>query len=122
MSNGKIWLIIIILIFILTTVECYRNGLIGHNPLLTSTHYKGDFNMKIENPENIEPDIIIVGTPCYTRPALAKALGKSEQTVAGWRTRGFGPSFILLGRKVVYPQKEVLKWLDSQIVTPGEVS
>lgn len=72
--------------------------------------------MNIENPVKIDPDIIIAGKPCYTRPALAKALGKSEQTVAGWRTRGVGPSFINLGRKVIYPQKEVLKWLDKMMV------
>jgi len=72
--------------------------------------------VNIENPENIEPDIIIAGRPCYTRPALAKALGKSEQTIAGWRTRGFGPPFIQIGRRVVYPQQEVLKWLDRRLV------
>jgi predicted DNA-binding transcriptional regulator AlpA len=77
--------------------------------------------MSSECTDNIPPDIIIAGMPCYTRPALATALGKSKQTLAGWRTRGFGPSFITLGRKIVYPQKEVLNWLNSRTVNPSNI-
>ena len=73
-----------------------------------------------DNLEEIAPDVVIADRPCFTRGALAKALGKSHQTIAGWKTRGFGPAYLLIGRQVVYPQDEVIRWLDSRLITPSE--
>ena len=76
--------------------------------------------MNTQNIEKVPPDIIVAGRPCFTRQALAKALGKSEQTIAGWSTRGFGPPYLLIGRRVLYPHQEVLTWLNSKLVVPEE--
>ena len=67
---------------------------------------------------NVVPDMIVAGEPCFTRRGLARAFAKSEQTLAGWRTRGFGPPYFSIGRRVLYPEQGVLKWLESTLVTP----
>jgi len=67
---------------------------------------------------NVAPDVIVAGKPCFTRQGLAKALCKSEQTIAGWSTRGFGPPYFLIGRRVLYPEQGVINWLESTLVTP----
>ena len=67
---------------------------------------------------NVAPDVIVAGKPCFTRRGLAKALCKSEQTVAAWRSRGFGPPYFSIGRRVLYPEQGVLEWLESTLVTP----
>lgn len=65
-----------------------------------------------------DPDIIVAGKACYTRRRLAEALGKSEQTVAAWRSRGFGPPFFSIGRRVLYPESGVLEWIEGRLVEP----
>jgi len=74
--------------------------------------------MKSSDIRTVTPDVIVADRPCYTRKALAQAFEKSEQTVAGWATRGFGPPYSLIGRRVVYPQDLVLQWLESKLVGP----
>jgi helix-turn-helix protein len=68
--------------------------------------------------EEIVPDIIIAENRYYTRKKLAKLLKKSEQTIAGWRSRRFGPAFIIIGKKCLYPEDELLKWLHSRTFNP----
>lgn len=65
----------------------------------------------------IEPDITICDERFFTRSALAKGLGKSNQTLAGWATRKFGPSYVQIGRKVLYPENEVKRWIKDRTVS-----
>ena len=58
-----------------------------------------------------QPDLLIAGEPHYTRQALAVALGKSVQTLAGWSVRNFGPRRRRIGRTVAYSVSEVRRWL-----------
>jgi hypothetical protein len=37
--------------------------------------------------------------------------GGSERTLQGWRSRGFGPRFLKLGRRIVYRRRELDAWL-----------
>lgn len=67
---------------------------------------------------NVKPDVIVIEIPCFSGRGLAQALAKSEQTLAGWRTRGFGPPYFSIGRRVLYPEKEVQNWLESTLVKP----
>ena len=67
---------------------------------------------------NEVPDVILAGIPCFSGQVLARTLEKSEQTLAGWRTRGLGPPYFSIGRRVLYPEHGVLKWLESTLVTP----
>ena len=64
------------------------------------------------------PDQIIGGIPCYTRQGLAKSLKLSANTIAGWKSRGLGPSYLNYGRSVYYPLDEVERWLKTRIVNP----
>lgn len=46
---------------------------------------------------------------------LADLLGLEKSTPAQWRAKGFGPKFIRLGgKKVYYPVRELLSWLDAR--------
>ena len=56
----------------------------------------------------------------YTRPELAKELGRSPQTLARWASEGAGPAYKILMGRVHYPAEEVEKWLNAQeLHTPG---
>jgi hypothetical protein len=78
----------------------------------------GGFVMEIQKLESITPDSIVAGRPCYTRQTLARALGKSQQTIAGWKTKGFGPPYFLVGRRVLYPEDHLIEWLNTRLVKP----
>lgn len=44
----------------------------------------------------------------YLKPAeAAERLGFSAATLANWRTKGFGPRYIKVGHKVLYPEEEL---------------
>lgn len=47
---------------------------------------------------------------------LAGHLGIARITLRTWRTKGQGPPFYKLGRKVVYEMAEVAAWMKSQRV------
>lgn len=66
------------------------------------------------------PDHFVAGKKCYSRKALANTLNKSIHTVAGWKTRGIGPSFVKIGRDVFYPEAEVQRWLNDQMVKEND--
>ncbi len=52
---------------------------------------------------------------------LAEILGKPPRTLAQWRYRQIGPSFIrLAGGSVRYALEDVDAWLDNQRVTTNE--
>jgi predicted DNA-binding transcriptional regulator AlpA len=45
------------------------------------------------------------------------AKGPSPRTIERWRTTGTGPEFIKIGRRVLYRESAVEKWLDRQTLT-----
>jgi excisionase family DNA binding protein len=50
---------------------------------------------------------------------LAEYLGIPVQTIYQWRTKGYGPPGIRVGKHVRYRPEDVDKWLDDQ---PREVA
>ncbi len=59
----------------------------------------------------------------FTPEALAVKLGQCETTLAKWRTRGGGPKYIKVGRKVFYPASFVEDFLTTMsIVTPNLIT
>lgn len=55
--------------------------------------------------------------PRHTRKEAAQYLGASVATLATWATRGGGPAYIKVGRKVLYLQSDLDAWLNSRRVT-----
>jgi predicted DNA-binding transcriptional regulator AlpA len=49
----------------------------------------------------------------------AVVLGVSVSSLRSWRSQGRGPSFSRLGRRVVYPLKELEKFLRETLVSGG---
>jgi hypothetical protein len=45
---------------------------------------------------------------------LAERVHLSEQTLAVWRLRGFGPPYIKAGARVLYSTRDVSEWLESR--------
>src|SRR5579859_727307 len=45
---------------------------------------------------------------------LAHNLGISTATLATWRSRGHGPSYLKVGRVIWYPKTRVERWMESQ--------
>lgn len=45
---------------------------------------------------------------------LADALGTTERTLSEWRIRGYGPSYLRVGRTVRYVPESVDAWLLAQ--------
>lgn len=59
----------------------------------------------------------------FTPEALAAKLCQSEQTLSNWRTRGGGPKYVKVGRKVFYPASFVEEFLTEMIVeTPNLIT
>lgn len=50
------------------------------------------------------------GSPVLTETDLAKRLGVTLRTLKGWRTRGRGPVFLVLGDVVAYHRADVVAW------------
>lgn len=57
----------------------------------------------------------------YTRPELAKELGRSTSALAKWATAGTGPSYQIIMGRVFYPRAEVEAWLAAQPVHGGMI-
>lgn len=54
-------------------------------------------------------------------PEAAAILGVSEATLAPWRSRGRGPKYHKLGRRVVYFESDLAEYLDARAVDPEAV-
>jgi predicted DNA-binding transcriptional regulator AlpA len=50
---------------------------------------------------------------------LAAYLGRSPRTVLDWNSRGLGPKYIRLGRRIAYRPADVEKWLRTREVARG---
>jgi len=49
---------------------------------------------------------------------LGHQLGKRRRTLRHWRQRGEGPSYVIVGRNILYPRAAVIDWLEKQVVVP----
>jgi len=50
-------------------------------------------------------------------PGLADLFRVTTRTVEGWRTTGFGPPYLKLGRRVLYPLSRSLAWAETRLRT-----
>ena len=41
----------------------------------------------------------------------------SPRTLVSWRSRGMGPTYVKVGRRVVYLQRDIVAWLYQQRAT-----
>lgn len=44
----------------------------------------------------------------------------SEKTLANWRSIGYGPKYLKLGNRVVYPLADIERWETAQSRSPAE--
>ena len=58
----------------------------------------------------------------YTRPELAKELGRSTSALAKWATAGTGPSYQIIMGRVFYPRADVEAWLASMPTGGGNIA
>ncbi|MDP3106951.1 hypothetical protein [Hydrogenophaga sp.] len=49
---------------------------------------------------------------CITEEDFQLLAGATPGTVEAWRKRGKGPAWLRLGTRVLYPRKQVAKYLD----------
>lgn len=55
-----------------------------------------------------------------TTKELAALLKRSLDTLRDWRDKGTGPTFIKMGRAVMYPRTAVNEWLSERLATNTE--
>ena len=53
----------------------------------------------------------------YTVAELAEYLAMNPQSLNNWRTQGYGPAFVKVGRNVRYREGDITDWLESQVAT-----
>ncbi|MFE3795590.1 helix-turn-helix domain-containing protein [Nocardia tengchongensis] len=53
--------------------------------------------------------------PLWTPAQLAEYLHTTRATLANDRARGAGPRFVKHGRKVLYPESEIRKYLEARM-------
>jgi excisionase family DNA binding protein len=56
-----------------------------------------------------------VPCPYLTTPQAAAYLGISPRTLEDWRLTGFGPSFMKLGRRVLYRMQDLLDFIEARL-------
>ena len=59
--------------------------------------------------KEIEDEAVV----CDTAEAAA-LLRISPRTLVAWRSRGMGPTYVKVGRRVVYLQRDIVAWLYQQ--------
>lgn len=53
-------------------------------------------------------------SPYLTQEAAGAFLGLSPRTLERFRVQGCGPSFLKLGRRVIYSRDDLVKWAEGQ--------
>lgn len=56
-------------------------------------------------------------TPILTTTEAAPKVGQSPRTLEDWRTKGIGPKFVKLGRKVFYRPEDLDAWIEERAFT-----
>ena len=57
-------------------------------------------------------EIVIDGRHLLGERRVAEVLGYHPRTLQRWRTKGTGPAFTTIGRKVFYELNDVQEWID----------
>jgi len=60
-----------------------------------------------------------VPNDCMSSKRTAQYLDAAEQTLNNWRHQGRGPSYIKIGKKILYRRSDVDAWLDAHRVKLG---
>jgi len=73
-------------------------------------------SMQIQNSyDKMLPDSKIKGATLMTTEEAAKALHVNKATLANWRVYGNGPKYAKIGRSVLYPVREIDRFILSKI-------
>jgi predicted DNA-binding transcriptional regulator AlpA len=65
----------------------------------------------------------LTSTPLYlTESQLAAHLGMARITLAQWRSKGFGPPFMRVGRSIRYRLTDVNKWAEANLTSAGQAA
>jgi predicted DNA-binding transcriptional regulator AlpA len=89
----------------------------GHEvPLTTGTETKPSNSGGAEIPNTARRKLIMCSRydPLWTIADVSKFLGVPIQTIYDWRTRGYGPPGIRIGRYIRFKESDVFAWLDKQ--------
>jgi len=62
-------------------------------------------------PATFDPEFLLNETQA------SELTGLSTRTLQAWRVRGQGPEFCKLGRAVRYRRRDIVKWVEGQIVS-----
>ncbi len=62
-------------------------------------------------PKRINPDEL-------SEADAAELLGVTKATLANWRWRGYGPSYLKIGRRIIYLRRDLEEWSTNQRVAP----
>jgi excisionase family DNA binding protein len=54
-----------------------------------------------------------------TEDEAAELVGLSVRTLQAWRSRGVGPAYVHVGRKVRYRLSDINRWISANTVTHG---
>lgn len=54
--------------------------------------------------------------PLNSAKELAELSGMSEARLSEWRTQGIGPTYVKIGRRVMYPKEALLDYLRDHTV------
>ena len=61
----------------------------------------------------------ILDEPLLPEEEAAKALRVKPQTMATWRHRGQGPSYVRVGKLIFYKPSHLREYIDARVVRPG---
>jgi Helix-turn-helix domain len=53
-----------------------------------------------------------------TEDEAAAELHQAIRTLRKWRTAGSGPSYVKVGREILYPRDNLIAWVSSKIIDP----
>lgn len=71
-------------------------------------------------PDHLKPFPLI--TDEVSEDDTAQAIGISKLTLRNWRSRGLGPKFMKLGKRVIYSEADVQAWVQEQRRSPRGVA
>ena len=55
-------------------------------------------------------------SPLLTPEKVEEVLGKDRKTLERWRSDGYGPRWLKVGRSIRYRESDLQEWLESRVV------
>jgi hypothetical protein len=62
--------------------------------------------------------VTILDEPLLREDEAAKELNVRPQTMAAWRYRGKGPSYVRVGKLIFYKPSQIREYVDASVVRP----